>query len=105
MPIPFPYAIWWLESTGQTKPLQMPPGLYENPRFSPDGKRIAYERGNDPEVGKFQFLLANFDGTEEKMIAGGPMSGARVNWAWSPDGKHIVSSNSTGGQGSMQVSR
>jgi Tol biopolymer transport system component len=71
--------------------------------FSPDGKRIAYERGNDPEVGKFQFLLANFDGTEEKMIAGGPMSGARVNWAWSPDGKHIVSSNSTGGQGSMQV--
>ena len=34
--------------------------------FSPDGKRIAYERGNDPEVGKFQLLMANADGTTRK---------------------------------------
>jgi Tol biopolymer transport system component len=31
---------------------------------SPDGKHIAYERFNDPEVGKFQLLEANPDGSE-----------------------------------------
>ena len=44
-----------------------------NATFSPDGKQIAYVRANDPEVGKFQILVANADGTDEKMIAGGPV--------------------------------
>ena len=40
---PFRYQISWLDSTSQTKPLYTSPGLYENPRFSPDGKRLAFE--------------------------------------------------------------
>ena len=46
-----------------------------NITFSPDGKRIAYARANDPEVGKFQLLTANPDGSDEKMIAGGTARG------------------------------
>ncbi len=59
--------------------------------FSPDGKRMAYLRGNNPEVGKFQLLTANADGTVEKMIAGGPISAIQQFVAWSPDGKQIAS--------------
>ena len=58
--------------------------------FSPDGKRIAYERGNDPEVGKFQLLMANADGTNEKMIAGGPIGSLHRYVESSPDGARFA---------------
>ncbi len=58
--------------------------------ISPDSKRIAYERDNDPDVGKYQFLTANADGTDEKMIAGGPTVDSHTYMAWSPDGKRIA---------------
>jgi DNA-binding winged helix-turn-helix (wHTH) protein/Tol biopolymer transport system component len=58
--------------------------------FSPDCKHVVYERGNAPEVGKFQLLLANADGTSEKMIASGPMHSLSRHLAWSPDGKRIA---------------
>ncbi len=58
--------------------------------FSPDGKRMAYARGNDPEVGKFQVLTANADGTDEKTLAGGIPSLLAGSVAWSPDGKQIA---------------
>jgi eukaryotic-like serine/threonine-protein kinase len=61
--------------------------------FSPDGKRIAYERDNDPEIGKFQTLTANPDGRDEKIIAGGPVPASGHFLAWSPDGKQIAVAN------------
>ena len=64
-----------------------------NAAFSPDAKHIAYERANDPEVGKFQLLVANADGTDEKMIAGGPVGASHFFLSWSPDGKRIVLTN------------
>jgi eukaryotic-like serine/threonine-protein kinase len=57
--------------------------------FSPDG-RIAYARGNDPELGKFQVLIANADGTNERMFYGGPSTFAPQLVPWSPDGKQIA---------------
>ena len=57
---------------------------------SPDGKHIAYERFNDPEVGKFQLLEANPDGSEEKVIASGPVENGRQSVSWSPDGAHLA---------------
>ena len=59
--------------------------------FSPEGKRMAYVRMNDPEVGKFQVLTANADGTDEKMLAGGRLHDFLSAVAWSPDGKQIAS--------------
>jgi eukaryotic-like serine/threonine-protein kinase len=56
--------------------------------FSPDG-RIAYTRGNDP-VGRSQVLIANADGTNEKMFHGEPNSFAPQQVPWSPDGKQIA---------------
>jgi eukaryotic-like serine/threonine-protein kinase len=59
--------------------------------FSPDGKRIAYVRGNDPEVGKFQVLISNPDGTNEKLFSSGPTTELTQSVSWSPDGKQITS--------------
>jgi eukaryotic-like serine/threonine-protein kinase len=72
--------------------------------FSPDSKHIVYERGNNPEVGKFQVLVANMDGTDEKMIAGGPMNSLHRYLAWSPDGKRIALTDVVGdAPGPIQV--
>ncbi len=62
----------------------------DGPTFSPDSKRIAFLRVNDPEVGKYQVLVANADGTAEKMLASGPASSFPSNLAWSPNGQQIA---------------
>jgi eukaryotic-like serine/threonine-protein kinase len=59
--------------------------------FSADGRQIAYVRGNDPEVGKFQLLIANPDGTNEKVFSSGPSNQIPLNVSWLPDGKQIAS--------------
>ncbi|MGH9713149.1 MAG: protein kinase domain-containing protein [Candidatus Acidiferrales bacterium] len=61
-----------------------------NVTFSPDGKRIAYGRANDPEVGKWQLLTANPDGSDERMIVGGPTTSFPGSFQWMPDGKKIL---------------
>ena len=58
--------------------------------FSPDGKRMAYIRANDPETGKYRLLEANLDGSDEKVLRIEPM-GLLARWvAWSPNGKQIA---------------
>ncbi len=74
-----------------------------NIAFSPDGKRIAYERLNDPEVGKYQLLEANADGTGETMIAEGPVSSAGLFLSWSPDGERLGVVGSGYGPGPVRV--
>jgi serine/threonine protein kinase len=72
--------------------------------FSPDGKRMAYMRWNDPEVGKYEVLAANLDGTDEKMVAKGPVSDAPASVTWSPDGKQIAVADRLGGDpGGMKL--
>jgi eukaryotic-like serine/threonine-protein kinase len=58
--------------------------------FSPDGRRMAYIRGNDPEAGKYRLLSANLDGTDQKVLYIAPLT-ILARWlAWSPDGKKIA---------------
>jgi serine/threonine protein kinase len=58
--------------------------------FSPDGKRIVYLRANSPEVGKYQLLTADADGTGEKSLTIGSGSSFSRYPAWSPDGKQVA---------------
>ncbi|MGH9684282.1 MAG: protein kinase domain-containing protein [Candidatus Acidiferrales bacterium] len=60
------------------------------PTFSPDGTKIAYMRANDPEIGKYQLLVANADGTGEKMLARGSYSDVPRYLAWDPNGKQLL---------------
>jgi len=58
--------------------------------FSPDGRRMAYIRGNNPETGKYRLLEANLDGSDEKVLHIAPMVSLARWLAWSPDGKQIA---------------
>lgn len=60
------------------------------PSFSPDGQRFVFERSNDPEPGKFNVVVANAQGTDEKTIISGPGKNTIVDPVWSPDGKTVV---------------
>jgi eukaryotic-like serine/threonine-protein kinase len=58
--------------------------------FSPDGKRIAYTRANDPEIGKDRVLSADLSGNDEKVLRITPISEASGFLTWSPDGDELA---------------
>ncbi|MGB7609449.1 MAG: protein kinase, partial [Candidatus Sulfotelmatobacter sp.] len=58
--------------------------------FSPDGKRMAYTRANDPDIGKDRLLSADLSGNDEKVLRIVPIAEASGFLAWSPDGQEIA---------------
>ena len=40
-------TVEWLDATGKTEPLLAKPGVYQRPRFSPDGQRLAFDDASD----------------------------------------------------------
>jgi eukaryotic-like serine/threonine-protein kinase len=63
-----------------------------NVSFSPDGRRMTYGRGNDPEVGKYRLLSADPDGSSEAILyVSAPENGVPpAGVSWSPDGNLIA---------------
>ena len=64
--------------------------------FSPDGKRMAFTRGNAPAPGQSQLVIANADGSGERALITKtpPNYFVPIFWgapSWSPDGKWISS--------------
>ena len=58
--------------------------------FSPDGRRMAFIRANDPEAGKYRLLAANLDGSNQQVLHIAPLT-ILARWlAWSPDGQRIA---------------
>jgi Tol biopolymer transport system component len=84
--ISFPYSIWWLDSTGKTKTLQAPPGLYECPRFSPDGKRLAFELATASV--RADIWVRDLERDTVSRLTNLP--GRNSAPVWTPDGKNIV---------------
>jgi Tol biopolymer transport system component len=76
-----------------------------NITFSPGGKRMAFARSNDPEIGKWRLLEAHADGSDEKVlqIAAINVSSPPSNLSWSPDGKRIACNLSAGRTGSIDL--
>jgi eukaryotic-like serine/threonine-protein kinase len=58
--------------------------------FSPDGTRMAYFRGNDPDVGKYRMLTSKLDGSDEKILLIHDLVFLPRWAAWSPDGKTLA---------------
>ena len=61
-----------------------------NITFSPDGKKIAFMRYDNPEPEKFRLIVRSLDSQEETVLASGPNSQGFFHPAWSPDGKTIL---------------
>jgi serine/threonine-protein kinase len=76
------WTMEWLDSAGKTKPLLAVPGLYYDPRISPDGKRLAFSSGTDIKIydpGRDTVTRLTFT---DQAVNFSPV--------WTPDGKHIV---------------
>ena len=61
-----------------------------NITFSPDGRKVAFMRYDNPEEGKYRLIVHSVDNGEETVLTGGPNSAGLQEPAWSPDGKTIL---------------
>ena len=79
------WSISWVDSTGKTEPLHAPMGQYLTPRFSPDGKRLAFSLAN----GKGDDIwVKDLDRDTPSRLS---FLGGTNRWpVWTPDGKNIV---------------
>ncbi|WP_407675067.1 S9 family peptidase [Pelagerythrobacter marinus] len=79
-------AIWLIDTrTGRETPLAGRAGDAFSPRWSPDGRRIAYA---STEGGGAQLWVQWLDGGEAVRLTGLPTSPSHI--AWSPDGQSIA---------------
>jgi serine/threonine-protein kinase len=80
---------WWsmvsLDGAGKTELILPKPGMYYSPRFSPDGRRLAFaiEAGNGSDV--FVYDFASQSTTRLSFNQQG-----NIEPVWAPDGKYIV---------------
>ena len=74
------WPVVWLERSGRTQALVAEPGVYDMPRFSPDGERLALVSSGDVVV---------YDLRQDTMTRL-TFSGRALAPIWTPDGKHIV---------------
>jgi serine/threonine-protein kinase len=87
-----PRSIFWLDASGQTKPLNSTPGLYAFPQFSPDGKRLAFSL--DDGQGHTDIWIYNLERNTAARLTSVP--GRNTVPVWTPDGKAVVFSNFSG---------
>jgi dipeptidyl aminopeptidase/acylaminoacyl peptidase len=86
-------SIWTVDNTGGASPVRLTNGKHDgSPRWSPDGKRLAFVRGGEKdEAGKPrppQIAVLSLSGGEAWVITDLPKGAS--NPVWSPDGKRIA---------------
>jgi serine/threonine protein kinase len=82
------YNLYRVAVLGGT-PSRVARDLDDEPTFSPDGQHMAFFRTGNPVLGRYQLLVTNLEGGEERVL----LSGARPTpelAAWSPDGTVIA---------------
>jgi serine/threonine-protein kinase len=83
------WSISWLDASGNQSVIA-PPGVYYNPAFSPDGRRVAMDVG-PKGTDIFVYDLAREDSTRLTF------DGASDRPVWAPDGMHIIFQSSVPG--------
>jgi len=90
-------SIFLLDSAGKTEPLHLTPGFYMTPRFSPDGKRLAFGMGPD---GHREIVHELERGVTSRVTS---LLGVSIWPVWTPDGKNIVFPTQGASQGMYWV--
>ncbi len=91
-------SIWTVATSGGESPIRLTNGKHDGqPRWSPDGKRLAFVRGGEKDdAGKPkppQLAILSLAGGEARIVTDLPKGAA--NPIWSPDSKRIAFSSST----------
>jgi serine/threonine-protein kinase len=76
-----------MDASGKTAPLITQQGEYHHPRFSPDGKRLAYVLGNGKGVDLWVYDLERKTPTQLTFTNLGT---GNHELAWAPDSNHLV---------------
>jgi eukaryotic-like serine/threonine-protein kinase len=61
-----------------------------NVTFSPDGRKVAFMRFDNPKAGEFQLIVRDLRSGVESALIGGPQKTGLGHPSWSPDGKVIA---------------
>ena len=78
------WPISWVDRAGKTQPLLASPDRYHTPRFSPDGKRLAFSAGSGSDE---DIWVKDLDRDRPSRLT---VLGANRSPVWTPDGKNIV---------------
>jgi serine/threonine-protein kinase len=81
----------WLDATGKVTTLLSKPGNYGTPRFSPDGKQLAFTLFGTKGADVWIYDLER--DTPTQLTFTGP---GQFEMAWAPDGKHIAFGSASG---------
>ena len=86
---PFNTYLYRMPVLGGTPYLVMKGGLDGSHSYSPDGTQFAFLRVR-PKGGDVDLLIANADGSSERLLATRPYLDEFSGTAWSPDGKTVA---------------
>jgi len=79
------WSISWVDRSGRTEPLEALPADYQTPRFSPDGKRLAFSVSGSQGA---DIWVKDLDRDAPSRLTF--LAGQNRYPVWTPDGKNIV---------------
>lgn len=78
-------------------PQKLAADVDSNITFSPDGRKVAFMRYDNPEPGKYRLIVHSVDSGEETVLTEGSKAQELADPAWSPDGRTIMCDATTSG--------
>jgi serine/threonine-protein kinase len=91
--------ILWMDRAGGTTPLRAAPSAWSNPKFSPDGTRLAMDlqvSGGLPAIWVYDWARD----TSTRLTFG---DGADIRPSWTPDGKRMAFASTRGGSANANL--